>query len=418
MLPKIQEKKIKEIFKEELNLNQEESANLNKLLKKSSFYQNLNLKNLNYIEEFKNLSQIDLGITESCNLKCRYCSANAKQSEHSKSRMSIETFKNIINLFFCNSAKDELLIVFRGGEPLLCPISWYEEAITYAKNKAKESDKSIKFSYSTNATLIDESWIEFFEKYNLSVCFSIDGYPEIHNKIRGQGEKTIKAIKMLKASKIKDKVGSITVVSKVNYDKMIEILEFLLDLGITANKFNACYPLGRTTTTEWLTPEHYLKAKIDLFFGMLKLNCGIIDPNLINQVKWFFQGRQYNHYSCENMYCIAGRAFIFIDSEGNITACDRAYQDLPKLGNVNQKINLKKFKKEVEKFHLKNLSYEECATCKASKTCTYGCTAYTYTANKNDRDLFDCKYNLGIYDFLRQYQNEAKLLLEKLGKVS
>lgn len=409
--------KIKKILEKKLNLNKKEAEKLHDILKKSFFYKDFNFKNLGYIEELKGTYQIDLGVTDNCNLQCRYCSANAEWAGHSKTAMSFETFKNTVDLFLCNSMRDELLIVFRGGEPLLRPISWYEKAMAYAEGKAKEYGKIIRFTYSTNATLIDEKWVDFFEKHDLSICFSIDGHPEIHDKIRGEGEKTVQAIKMLKASKIGSKASGITVVSKANYDKMPEILRFLLSLGIAANKFNACYPIGRTITTQWLTPEQYLKAKIDLFFTMLELDCKIIDPNLMNQVQWFFQPRPAGHYSCENMYCGGGRTFIFVDPRGDITACDRAYQNLPKLGNVNKAINFKKYQEIVEDFHIKNLSYEECATCRAARTCTYGCTAYTYIVNNNNRDYFDCKYNLSLYDFLCSHHNEARLLLEKHKKL-
>lgn len=404
---------IKKILERKLKLDKKEAVQLNNLLAKSLFFKNLNIKNLQYVEELKDIAQIDVGVTDSCNLQCRYCSADADWIGHSKSAMSFATFKNIINVLFLNSIRDELLIVFRGGEPLLRPISWYEQAIDYAQNKAKEAGKSIRFTYSTNATLIDEKWIKFFEKHNLSVCFSMDGTPEIHDKIRGKGEKTVKAIKMLKESKVGDKIAGITVVSKVNYDKMPSFFKFLLGLGIRATKLNICYPIGRTITTQWLTPEQYLKAKIDTFFTMLELDLKIVDPNLLNQVQWFFQSRPEGHYSCENMYCGAGRTFIFVDPRGDITACDRAYQDLPKMGNVNKKINLKKYRETASLFHLKDLSYEECTTCRASRICTFGCTAYTYVVHNNKRDLFDCEYNRKLYDFLSTHQSEAKLLFEK-----
>ena len=76
------------------------------------------------------------------------------------------------------------------------------EAIEYTNDVL--SDFEISYSIQTNATLIDEEWIQIFKEFDFSIGISLDGYKELHDQYRiaknGQGtyETIITNIKSIK----------------------------------------------------------------------------------------------------------------------------------------------------------------------------------------------------------------------------
>jgi sulfatase maturation enzyme AslB (radical SAM superfamily) len=78
---------------------------------------------------------------------------------------------------------------FCGGETLLRP-EFIDRCITYIKKKiaaagGDENFKPIKYTVVTNGTLLGDPKVrELFTKHNIACGISLDGLPEIHNKLR------------------------------------------------------------------------------------------------------------------------------------------------------------------------------------------------------------------------------------------
>jgi uncharacterized protein len=116
----------------------------------------------------------------------------------------------------------ELVIVWHSGEPLTLPPQYYAEAIDAILGLCKKEafNVSVSFDIQTNATLIGDSWCDFFEKYaqviNLGV--SCDGPQELHDafridwKGRDTFERTLRGMNALESRGIKYNI--IAVVTK------------------------------------------------------------------------------------------------------------------------------------------------------------------------------------------------------------
>ena len=115
----------------------------------------------------RTLRALCLNITSNCNLKCSYCFADSEQ----KSDMTIETAKKALNFLLTNSDPDSTLqIDFFGGEPLL-NFDLIKQFIPYANSFKRE----IKFTLTTNATLLNQDIVSFLNSEKVSLIISLDG---------------------------------------------------------------------------------------------------------------------------------------------------------------------------------------------------------------------------------------------------
>ena len=80
-------------------------------------------------------------------------------------------------------ANGKVSVTFFGGEPLL-RFPLIRTAVGEARRMARERGKEISFSITTNGTLLTREIAGFLKENGISVCFSIDGPREIHDRNR------------------------------------------------------------------------------------------------------------------------------------------------------------------------------------------------------------------------------------------
>lgn len=134
-------------------------------------------------------------VTEDCNLRCKYCYMEGKNSS---SIMSFETAKKAVDFFLSQEVVDEAVVwEFIGGEPtieieLIDKISDYIKLQMYTLNHPWFN--KYMFSMSTNGLLYSSEKVQNYIKKNhshLSIGISIDGTKEKHDlqrvKVDGSG---------------------------------------------------------------------------------------------------------------------------------------------------------------------------------------------------------------------------------------
>lgn len=123
-------------------------------------------------------------ICHDCNLRCRYCFADEGAYHSAREFMSEETAKKAIDFLIENSGNRKVLEVdFFGGEPLMC-LDTIKNVLYYAKEKAAARGKKFLFTTTTNALLLNEEAIEFFNAEMENVVLSLDGRKQVHDAIR------------------------------------------------------------------------------------------------------------------------------------------------------------------------------------------------------------------------------------------
>lgn len=131
---------------------------------------------------------MQLVTVNSCNYKCKYCFMDMQSEERSSGReiggepMSLEvaehSVRQMVNLLRLNG-NDCLYLEFFGGEPLM---NWL--AIRHVLTKfgnQPEPDVAIRYSVTTNGSLITQEMADLFKAKNVTVTISVD----IPTKISG-----------------------------------------------------------------------------------------------------------------------------------------------------------------------------------------------------------------------------------------
>ncbi len=133
-------------------------------------------------------------VTDDCNFNCSYCIQ--KKEKKTISRAVIETAVDFFYPFFKENA--DIYIGFYGGEPLLA----YEElkyAALLLTEKNKIGNKKIKFSVTTNGSLLNDAMFEFFDRSRFKVLLSFDGLAQDKGRRKNTLEQTLSAMKRLQA---------------------------------------------------------------------------------------------------------------------------------------------------------------------------------------------------------------------------
>src|SRR5215471_17641665 len=110
--------------------------------------------------------------TPFCNIDCSYCYLPHRTN---KKRMSLEMAEQVFSrLFSFPSIGDHVGVVWHAGEPMVLPVSYYEEMFALVQRIAG-SKIDVNHSFQTNGTLITEEWCDFIGKWRVNVGLSIDG---------------------------------------------------------------------------------------------------------------------------------------------------------------------------------------------------------------------------------------------------
>lgn len=130
------------------------------------------------------LKALCIHICHDCNLRCRYCFADEGAYHSAREFMSEQTAKKAIDFLLANSGNRKVLEVdFFGGEPLMC-LKTIKNVVAYARARAEEQGKKFLFTTTTNALLLDDDAIDFFNREMENVVLSLDGRKEVHDAIR------------------------------------------------------------------------------------------------------------------------------------------------------------------------------------------------------------------------------------------
>ncbi len=125
-----------------------------------------------------------------CNLACRYCFAGQGSFGHDRGLMDIRTGKAAIDFLISHSGnRRHVEVDYFGGEPTLnMPV--VRELVHYAREQARQHDKVIKQTLTTNGTLLDDSTMEFLNTNQVALVLSLDGRREVNDHMRPYADDT------------------------------------------------------------------------------------------------------------------------------------------------------------------------------------------------------------------------------------
>lgn len=263
-------------------------------------------------------------ITYKCNLNCEHC-INGNFLNNKENEITLNNIETIISKIG-ESSIDYIHLL--GGEP------------TARKDIVKIGElfksKNINFGFNTNGLNIMSENIKpiIFNDFLKNIIFSIEGpTQEINDKIRGKNvfniiTKNIKDTISLKKKHSLDscKISINTVVSKCNYEYIIDMIDFCIDLGVDELNLLQLIPDGNAKDKNLLLSDNdelELVEKIAIKYSSVK-NKLIINPKFTRPIVEDYcnkiLGLEYPKWTHN---CGAGTNFMFIDNKGNISPCDR-----------------------------------------------------------------------------------------------
>ena len=130
------------------------------------------------------IKAVCLNIIHACNLRCKYCFADEGEYNGHKGVMSVETAKKAIDYVVKRSGpRRNIEIDLFGGEPTMI-MDRIKEIIAYARENEKAWNKNIRFTMTTNATLLTDEMMDYMDKELENIILSLDGRQEVNDKVR------------------------------------------------------------------------------------------------------------------------------------------------------------------------------------------------------------------------------------------
>ncbi|MDR2720306.1 MAG: radical SAM protein [Nitrososphaerota archaeon] len=324
------------------------------------------------------LEELDLYLTDRCNLNCDFCSV---QTNETQNEISFNKITDII-LEAKKFGLEELHLT--GGEPTLR--NDLEDIIRFAILQG------LNVRLITNGTLLNKKRLEQLTNCGLkSIMISLDGMEKYHDSVRGNGTycKTLQTIFDALALGMIVRVNSVAWSN--NRDEIIQLSKFLNDIGVQVYSVFLGSPLGYAkkykenimnpiawkkfclSLQEIVVSQNY-KTKIVVEKGFLYPN----DEQTINISH--LHGRGRGCYNITNYY-----DYLLIRSNGNVYPCVFFSNDAQPIGNIyDQTLEniLHSFKKN--DFYEKIGQHPtECEKCEKVKLCNGGCRGYAKLYNEN-----------------------------------
>jgi uncharacterized protein len=327
-----------------------------------------------------------LNIAHDCNLKCKYCFASEGEYKGSRKLMSSEIGKKAIDFVIKNSGyRHNIEVDLFGGEPLM-NFEVVKEIVDYARQIEKINNKNIRFTITTNATLLNEENMDYIDKNMGNVVLSIDGRSEINDNIRVRydGSGTYKDI----LPKIKN------MVNRRNEGKQYyvrgtftrENLDFYNDVLSLANEGFKEISIEPVVLEDG-HPLALREMDLPIIFEQYdKLTREIIDrKGKDNNFKFYHFAIDINGGPC--IYkrisgCGAGHEYVAVTPDGDIYPCHQFVgNDEFKMGNVLEGSINPEMSSMFKDGHIYNKP--KCMECWARFYCSGGCQANNYNFNKD-----------------------------------
>ena len=319
---------------------------------------------------------ISLNVSSSCNLSCSYCYAAQGSFEGAQpSPMSWEVAQAAIDKLLCDADPGApITIGFLGGEPFVNR-RLIHRTVHYARAAAQMRGLDVRFSVTTNGTLLNEEDVELLRTHRFAVTVSIDGGRQIQslqrptfNMARSSYDQLVAATRSLLADPGLAQVSARATVKRPSFN-LGERFGDILSIGFPEVGFA---PLRATRADESaLTNEDwpaYLSAMIELAaleVQRMKRGLPIRFTNLAVALKQIHRGAS-SPYPCG-----AGGGYFSVAAGGEWYACHRAIGSPEfRMGN-NQALDSKRRQEFLIERHVH--SQPACRQCWARYLCSGGC---------------------------------------------
>lgn len=338
----------------------------------------------NSMDDRDYIKAVCLNIIHGCNLRCKYCFADEGEYHGHKGVMDIETAKKAIDYVVKRSGpRRNIEIDLFGGEPTLI-MDTIKEIIAYARENEKKWNKNIRFTMTTNATLLNDEMMDYMDKEMGNIILSLDGRQEVNDNVRikvdgsGSYDDILPNIKKMVAKRNKDKMfyvrGTFTRANTDFYEDVMAMAnEGFREISIEPVVLPDEHPLSLREEDLPTIFENYDK----LYDEMARRK------REGDEFRFYHFNVDLNGGPCVYKRisgCGAGFEYVAITPQGEVYPCHQFVgKEEYKLGTIDDDSYDKELAKKFKMAHIYNKP--KCRDCWARFYCSGGCQANNINFN-------------------------------------
>lgn len=344
---------------------------------------------LNFNNRFSDVGMFIIGVTEQCNLRCRYCcySGNYEgKRSHGALSLNNSDVGAIIDFIETYSQTETKRIAFYGGEPLL-HFDFVQECFNRCRSKW---GNKVSFSISTNGILLTSKIIDWLLANDIEIAISVDGGKYFHDKYR------------------------VDVAGRGSFDRIFKNLEYIYNkhtspnvtLHVTLADVRELIDVARSwhenrllrnltpVMVHGLTPNFSEEVKV-IEYEEVRLFYEKLIDNYQKHPDWkvlqvyleevISPLKERLIFDIENSFdistCLPNNTKLYVDSKLEVGVCEK-FSDKYRIGDVRSGIDWCKTYDVVRKFY--NIKKERCVHCPIVRICEMCLTAIEYTPQQWD----------------------------------
>ncbi len=335
---------------------------------------------VSFASSVRNIKSLCLNISHDCNMRCKYCFAGTGSFSRERRLMDFETGKLALDFLLKRSGPIKNLEVdFFGGEPLM-NFDVVKKLVQYGREAEKALGKNIRFTITTNGSLLDDDSIAFINENMSNAVLSIDGRRDTNDRMRcfedgcGTYDVILPRFKKLVASRTADYYvrGTFTRadlnfcddvlhLADENFDQIsIEpvVLDPKSELSLREEDLPVIFNEYEKLSAEMIKRESKGKG-FNFFHFMIDLEAG---PCVYKRIKG----------------CGSGSEYIAVIPGGDIYPCHQ-FVGFPeyRMGNVHDGSFDVQMQKKFAEHNI--MTTESCRECWAKYFCGGGCAANNHS---------------------------------------
>lgn len=332
------------------------------------------------VREFP-LSTLVLNVNTGCNLSCTYCYKEDLTSPAKGEKLAFETARAGIELLLREGERrDRVSVVFFGGEPLT-NMALIRAATEYVERRCTEEGKALDLSLTTNATMLTEELVDWFDGHRFGISISMDGPQAVHDRRRktigGKGTYDVVAQKTrMLLERYRSRPVGARVTLTAGYTDVEAIHHHLKgEIGFSEVGFA---PVTSNPVDTFNLEGDELRS---LFASMKQLGFAYRDAALRGENIGFSNMHQLMSDLYEGrrkaLPCGAGLGLLAVDHQGKLNLCHRfTGSEMPTFGNVRDGIEKESLGRFLEE--AMDRSGRGCSTCRIRNLCAGGCYHESY----------------------------------------
>lgn len=321
------------------------------------------------------LQSLSLNLAQACNMSCSYCYADEGKFGGRAQLMPIDVARASVDRLIMESAPGaDLVVGFMGGEPFLHRAVMREVA-PYARERAHAAGRRVRFSITTNATLLTDDDVRFLADFDFYVAISIDGgkaHNDAQRPLKGGGSAYDRVLDALEKFERLGRPRHLSARATVTPGSgpLRPILDHLVELGFDSVGFSPVLvspdPLRAFTVADF---DEFRE-------GMIA--CGEVTKQAIlagrrHPFSNFETALHEIHRGSHRPYpCGAGAGYLSVKADGGLYACHRLVDDKRfAMGDVRSGSDVARRTVHLAQRHVDR--QEPCRSCWARYLCGGGC---------------------------------------------